>query len=94
MKVMYSPEAVTDLVRLREFIAENDSVAAARIAAELIERVEHLKAFPKMGRKVEKAPDPEIVRDIIFGDYIVRYSLHAETVIVLRAWHHYEERKP
>ncbi len=94
MKLIYAPEAVADLVRLRAFIAEHDPSAAERIATELIARVEYLKQFPRMGREVDFAPEPETVRDIVYGQYIVRYTLHTETVMVLRVWHHYQERTP
>ena len=46
-----------------------------------------------MGVPVRSAPDPESVRDIIWGDYVIRYSCHPETIVVLRMWHHLEERQ-
>jgi len=93
MKLVYSEEAVADLVRLRAFIAEKDPLAAARVATELIARVENIRLFPEIGRSVPLAPEPNIVRDTVFGKYIVRYAAHAEAVVILRIWHHYESRK-
>ena len=90
--VSYSPQAVTDLVRLREFIAEKNPTAASRIAAELIARIDNLSRFPQMGRPVPRAPQPETLRDMVFGRYVIRYSIHAENLIILRIWHHYENR--
>lgn len=92
MKLIYSQEAVADLVRLRAFIDEKNPSAAARVAEELIVRVEVLCTFPNMGIKVEQAPLPADVRDMVFGDYIVRYSVHSEALSVLRLWHHHENR--
>ncbi len=92
MKLVYSEEAVADLIRLRAFIAEKDPSAAARIAAELITRIENIRLFPESGRSVALAPDPKSVRDAVFGKYIVRYAAHTEVVVVLRIWHHYEDR--
>ncbi len=92
MRIAYAAEAVADLKRLRAFIAEHDPHPAGRVAAELVERVEQLHAFPLMGRPVAMAPDPESVRDMFFGRYVVRYSVHTETLIVLRIWHELEER--
>lgn len=92
MKLIYSQEAVADLVRLRAFIDEKNPSAAARVAEELIARVEVLCTFPNMGIKVEQAPPPADVRDMVFGDYIVRYSVHAQALSVLRLWHHHENR--
>ena len=94
MKLAYAVDAIADLVRLRAFIAEKNPSAAARIAALLIERIEHIRRFPELGRPVALAPQPRLVRDAVFGSYIVRYSVHAKTVVVLRIWHHYEERQP
>jgi plasmid stabilization system protein ParE len=92
VRLVYSDEAVADLVRLREFIAQNNPSAAARIGHELLERIEHILRFPAMGRRVEQAPDPEAVRDALFGKYVVRYLVHGETIAVLRVWHQLELR--
>ena len=93
MKLVYSAEAVEDLKRLREFIAEKNPPAANRVAAELVSRIESLCTFPEMGRCVELSPTPDVIRDFVFGNYIVRYALHTQLVVVLRIWHHYEIRE-
>lgn len=93
MRLVYSEDAVADLVHLRAFIAEKDPLAAARVATELIARIENLRLFPAMGRTVELAPDPKTIRDAIFGKYVIRYTTHTETVVILRMWHHYEDRE-
>ena len=93
MKLVYSAEAVQDLVRLREFIAEKDPAAAAKVAAELVARIENLCLFPEIGRNVGLAPTSGVIRDFVFGNYIVRYALHTEAVAILRIWHHYENRE-
>lgn len=92
MKLVYSEDAVTDLVRLRAFIAEKDLLTAARVATELIARIENLRLWPAMGRAVELAPEPKAIRDAIFGKYLIRYTTHTEAVIILRIWQHYEDR--
>lgn len=92
MKQIYSTQAVADLDRLRAFIAEKNPHAAQRVGQDLVERLENLRSFPRIGVSVPSAPDPDSIRDMVFGKYIVRYSLHTEAVIVLRIWHHYEDR--
>lgn len=87
MKLVYTAEAIDDLKRLREFIADHNPSAAARIAAELVGKIELLPDFPNMGAPVEMAPVPDSVRDMVFGKYVVRYSVHATAIIVLRVWH-------
>ncbi|MBE7528106.1 type II toxin-antitoxin system RelE/ParE family toxin [Betaproteobacteria bacterium PRO4] len=93
MRLVYSEEAITDLVRLRQFIAEKDPGAASRIASELIARMEHLCKFPHTGVEVELAPQPGVVRDMVFGNYIVRYAAQMEVIVILRIWHHLENER-
>ncbi|HSH49857.1 MAG TPA: type II toxin-antitoxin system RelE/ParE family toxin [Halomonas sp.] len=87
MKLVYTDESIEDLKRLREFIAIHNPSAAAKIAVELVGKIELLPDFPKMGTPVEMAPGPDSVRDMVFGKYVVRYSLHASAIIILRVWH-------
>ena len=93
MRLTYSQEAVTDLVRLRAFISDHDPSAAARIAADLITRIDHLYQFPEMGRSVAEAPQPDTVRDFTFDKYVVRYTAHDSALVILRIWHHFESRQ-
>ncbi|WP_048307876.1 type II toxin-antitoxin system RelE/ParE family toxin [Halomonas sp. PR-M31] len=90
MKLAYTDEAIEDLRRLREFIAVHDPSAAARVAAELVGKIELLPDFPRMGATVEIAPVPDSVRDMVFGKYVVRYSVHVSALIILRVWHELE----
>ena len=79
---------VIRLTRLRAVIAEHDATADGRIALELTSRIDRLCAFPMMGHGVPEAPDVKAIRDLAFGHYIVRYSIHQTALVVLRAWHH------
>ncbi len=93
MKLVYSEEAVADLTRLRAFITEKNPAAAARIAADLVARMDQLRRFPQLGIAVPQAPQPGVIREMEFGRYIVRYAAQTESVVVLRIWHHGEDRE-
>lgn len=93
MKLVYSRDALEDLKRLRAFIAKENPAAASRIAAELLARITQLCDFPELGRPVPLAPDPPTVRDMVFGKYIIRYTPREDLLIVLRVWHHREDRE-
>jgi len=90
VKLAYTDEAIDDLKRLREFVAMYNPSAAARIATELVGKIELLPEFPKMGTPVEMAPVPDSIRDMVFGKYVVRYSVHTSAIIILRVWHSLE----
>jgi len=87
VKLVYTDEAIEDLKRLREFIASHNPSAAGRVAAELVGKTELLPDFPRMGAPVEMAPVPDSMRDMVFGKYVVRYSVHVSAIIILRVWH-------
>jgi len=90
VKLVYTDEAVEDLKRLREFVAVHNPSAAGRIATELVSKIELLPGFPRMGTPVEMAPVPDSIRDMVFGKYVVRYSVHVSAIIILRVWHELE----
>lgn len=92
MNVVYTKEAIADLKRLREFISAQNPTAAKRIATELIAKIELLPEFPHIGTQVQSVPAPDSIRDIVFGKYIIRYSIHTNIIIILKLWHTLEER--
>lgn len=93
MRLIYSVEAVQDLIRIREFIAEKNPSAASRIATELVARIEQLCQFPEMGRNVANTPTPNTIQDFVFGNYIVRYVHYSSAISILRIWHHFENHQ-
>ena len=93
MRLLYSQEAIDDLIRLRAFIAKNDPTAASSSAADLVARIDNLCDFPEMGRSVSQAPEPDSIRDFIFGKYVVRYTVRGTALVMLRIWHHFESSR-
>ena len=93
MNQRFSPEAVEDLIRLRDFIEEKNPTAAQRIANDLLLGIEKLKVFPEIGLKVERAFEPKRIRDLFIGNYTVRYLIGDGEIVVLRVWHSKENEK-
>ena len=89
MKLQFSYSAVQDLVRLREFIAQNNPPAAERVSLRLRQAIGKLVLYPDIGRPV---PELENVPELIAGNYVVRYLRESDTVFVLRVWHGKEFR--
>ncbi len=88
-RLRFTRSAVRDLERLRTFIAEKNPDAAERISARLHRTILHLIDHPELGRKLDELPD---VRELIAGDYVMRYHPNRETVTVLRILHDKEDR--
>lgn len=93
MKVQYSPEAIDDLARLREFIAVKNPYSAKRAVSNILAGIDKLKAFPQIGLAVQRAPEPENMRDLFVSDYTIRYLINKETIYILRIWHGKEAQK-
>ncbi|WP_295880690.1 type II toxin-antitoxin system RelE/ParE family toxin [uncultured Thiohalocapsa sp.] len=81
--------AMRHLRRLRDFIAEHDPAAAARVGTRLARTIRLLREQPALGIAVDGVAG---VRELATGNYVVRYTLRDEAVVVLRIWHGRESR--
>lgn len=93
MILSFTRLAQADLVRLREFIAKHSELSAERVSTQLLKGIMLLSKHPRLGRRVVKEDGdaaPEEVRDWMAGDYVVRYLIADQRLIVLRVWHQRE----
>lgn len=86
MRLEYTDKAVGDLARLRQFIADHNPQAANRIATRLVQGIALLPDQPRLGHPVALAPDPESIRDLVLRDYVVRYAMNNNCILILRIW--------
>ena len=93
MNLKFTPEAVDDLARLRDFVEQINPIAAQRIAKNLLLGLEKLKVFPEIGLKVERAIEQNRIRDLFIGKYTIRYLIGKDEIVVLRIWHGKEIEK-
>lgn len=89
MRLQFTQQALSDIIRLREFIAEKNPDAASRISAQLIENIQRLVDQPQLGHALDTLPD---VLEWIARDYVVHYIVSSDTLIVLQVWHGKEDR--
>ena len=90
MKLIFSKTAVSDLVRLRDFIAQHSPEAAQRVAQRLRGAIQRLVETPQIGRPVANMSGE--IRELIFGKYVVRYEVRQQYLYILRIWHGKEDR--
>ena len=84
MKLLFTHSSQRDLMRLRDFIAENNPQAARHISQRLVTSINRLSNQPEMGIDVEELPGTQ---DLITGYYVVRYVVLEEDIYILRIWH-------
>lgn len=90
------PEAIADLVRLREFIQVYNPAAASRAAKRIREALHKIPHQPFLGHPIEGIENPELrERFISFGKagYWVEYLVKAEEIHIVKIWHSRENKE-
>lgn len=88
MKLSFTALAVADLQRLRDFIAQDNPLAARRVSEALQDSIARLLDHPQLGRIFD---EHRAVRMWVSGDYVVHYLYDGHAVTVLRVWHGKEQ---
>jgi toxin ParE1/3/4 len=86
MTIVWSPEAIQDLISLRAYIAEESPAGARRVVLRILHNVEHLLPDnPHIGRPGRVPGTRELV--IARTPYIVPYRVLGEAIQILRVYH-------
>ena len=86
MKLVWSFEAIEDLISLRAYIAEESPAGAQRVVSRILHVVEDLlPQHPHMGRPGRVPGTRELV--IPRTPYIVPYRIQRTTIQILRVYH-------
>ncbi len=91
MKIKWTSKALSDLVRLYEFLAVKSKQAAAHTVQSLSAAPDRLLDQARIGEKLDEFA-PREVRRIVVGRYEMRYEIQESIIIVLRIWHTREDR--
>lgn len=89
MSVVWRTVALADVARIVAHIADENPVAAPRIARELIVAGDSLDQFPRRGRSGVVPNTRELVA---VRPYIIVYRVEDEIVRILRVWHSAQDR--
>ena len=85
-RLVWSPEAVEDIEAIAAYI-ERDSPHYARVVASRpVETAESIPDFPKIGRVVPEAGDPNLRERFVYS-YRLIYRLEQQRILVLAVIH-------
>ena len=86
MRLIFSPEAISDLRKLRRYIQEDNPKAAAKVSDMILRRISQLEKFPDMGPLVL---DSKTRRRLFVPSlpYSVFYSVQESVIQILRVYH-------
>ena len=91
MRVRWTAEARSDLVRLYAFLASVNPPVATRVVQMLRAAPAHLTRTPRLGPRMPAFARHE-VRRLFVGENELRYEIQGTTTIVLSLWHMREDR--
>jgi plasmid stabilization system protein ParE len=92
-KIVWLPEALEDIQRLRLFLEEKNPTAANRAGLILKAGAKRLVDFPERGYPMNDGTDRrELFLPFGTGGYVLRYMTDMEVVVIIRAWHSKEQR--
>ena len=91
MELKWTSKALSDLVRLHEFLTPVSKPAATRAVQALTAAPTTLLKNPRIGERLFEF-EPREARRILVGHYEMRYEIHESTLYVLRLWHTREDR--
>ena len=89
----WTPGALQDLVRLRDFLGPKNPSAAARAAERILQAAATLRENPELGHAVEDEPWRELVASAGRTAYVLRYRIDDDAIVIARVWHSREERE-
>lgn len=86
MKLIWSPEALDDLLSIREFISRENPEAAVKVVTAVAVTVEtQLSQFPQSGRPGRVAGTLELVIPRL--PFIVPYRITSDGIDIIRVYH-------
>jgi addiction module RelE/StbE family toxin len=91
VKIHWSQEAREDVDRLGDFIAVDDPDRAREVEEMLSAAPRKLLDFPRRGSPLSQF-EPQEVRELRVGPYLLRYEVSGQTIEVLRFFHGREDR--
>lgn len=87
-KVFLSSNALSDLERIVDYVALDNTVAAERMGNQLLDAALSLTIFPERGRVVPEFGRP-LLREIVFRSYRIIYRVNStdNSLEIIRFWH-------
>ncbi len=86
MTVEWTQPAVSDVEGIRDFIGRDSKYYATRFVEKVVEAVENLHKFPKIGRSVPEAEE-ESIRELLLHSYRIIYRVETDRILVLTVIH-------
>jgi toxin ParE1/3/4 len=84
MKLKWTRNALADLQKILDYIAQDDPLAARTLAAGFKQTAAHLTRHPFIGRRGDLEGTRELM---LHRNYLLTYRVSGEAVEILQIWH-------
>jgi addiction module RelE/StbE family toxin len=85
VKLVWTRQAVQDLVDARSFVDAHNPKAAAELSKRILRAAERLQQSPNLGRKGRLRGTRELI--VANTPYLIPYRIHLNRVELLRVFH-------
>jgi len=93
-KLVWLPEALEDVARLYDFLAEKSDEAARKAADRIAYVARALEDFPDMGQPMQDGVRRQVFVQFGAGAHVIRYRRNdLGNVVGVRVWHSRERRE-
>jgi len=89
--LVYTQKALNDLAEIVGHIAEDDAETASRFGGSLLDHIDLLARFPRIGGVIKKRPR---VRKLVHSPILVYYRVHEDTHVIEILHLRHGARKP
>ena len=90
-RLLFTQRALSDLAKIIGDVAEDDEQAASQFGTALLDHVDLLKRFPRMG---SSTPKRARLRVLVHSPILVYYRIHEENLTVELVHFRHGSRKP
>jgi plasmid stabilization system protein ParE len=90
-RLLYTQKALNDLAEIVGHIAEDDADAASRFGSSLLDHIDLLARFPRMGGVIRKRSQ---IRKLLHSPILVYYEVHEDTHVIEVLHLRHGSRKP
>jgi toxin ParE1/3/4 len=92
-QVVWLPEALEDVIRLRGFLEDKSPKGASRAAEVIRNGAKKLADFPEIGKPInDDTGRRELFLPFGAGSYVLRYRVDQDIVVIIRVLHSKENR--
>lgn len=85
-EIVWTTDALADLDSIVQHIARRSPEYAPVFVQKVVDAVERLGDFPRLGRVAPEFNDRSL-REIIFQNYRIIYKIQGEIIAIIAVWH-------